>query len=406
MSQETVLTDAQAWLNSRRSNMAFDLIDLANQNSGSNNLAGLEQVAQWLEDWMDIPESRFQSVPLPPRRIIDDSGIELSIEAAPALRWDCRPDAARRVLLGIHYDTVYGPNHALQKCNWISSERLGGPGVADAKGGLVILRYALQAVERFSLAAACGWTIVLNPDEEIGSPSSSRLLRDLASDYDFGLWFEPALAGGALVSERKGSGTFIVVARGRSAHAGRHFEQGRNAIAHLGRLVESLDRLNGQRPGVTINVGHFVGGGPVNVVPDLAVARFNVRVKDREQQAWVETEIHALIEDFSKSEGLTCQLHGSFHAPPKLMTPPQRQLMRAVEDAAQRLGQAVQWQSTGGVCDGNKLAAAGLPNIDTLGAIGDGLHSSQEWVSVDSMPQKSLLIAELLSNYSVGQFSL
>lgn len=181
------------------------------------------------------------------------------------------PSASARVLLAIHYDTVFGPEHCFQQCTRLSDTSLRGPGVADAKGGIVVLRYALQALLKYQIHGEVGWTVVLNPDEELGSPNSSTYLRDLASEFEFGLLFEPALPTGALVSQRKGSGNFTAVVRGRAAHAGRHFEDGRNALAEISRLAAALDALNGLREGTTINIGHITGGGPVNIVPELAV---------------------------------------------------------------------------------------------------------------------------------------
>ena len=396
--------NASQWLDNQLVSIRDDLISLCNMNSGSANLAGLLRVAEQLETRFPI-DCQFSTIELAPRFSIDDHGNSTEHPAGPVLRWDCRPTAKRRVLLAIHYDTVFGTEHSFQSCQLIEEDRLNGPGVADAKGGILVIMNALEAYERFNATDDLGWTVVLNPDEEIGSPSSVDYFQRIASDFDFGLLFEPALPTGELVSERKGSGNFDVVVRGKSAHAGRHFEDGRNAIVSLCEALLQLDRLNGTREGLTINVGNFVGGGPVNVVPDTAVGRINVRMNDQESADWFEQQMKDAVSSVSAKDGIEATFHGKIASPPKSLTPEIRRLMEAIEVCTnESLGRKVKWKTTGGVCDGNKLAAAGLPNIDTLGPIGDGLHSSQEWVQLSSIPQKAKVIVELLTSFGAGRF--
>ncbi len=396
------LLEAQAWLESNQEQMVKDLIELANQNSGSSNVDGLISVASWLADWCNFHPAKFQRIHLPARRTIGDDGKELIQETGPALRWDYRPDSRQRVLFAIHYDTVYGIDHSFQTCHRHDSDKLQGPGVADAKGGIIVLRYAIKALMEFSLLHDCGWTVLLNPDEEVGSPSSNKVFSEMARDFDFGLLFEPCLPTGELVSHRKGSGNFCVVVRGRSAHAGRDFFHGRNAVAKLCWLLTQLDQLNGQREGLTINIGNLRGGGPVNVVPDLAIGRFNVRLVDSEGEKWFEDHLRSLVAEVNRCEGYQCEVHGSISSPAKLVTPESQQLMLAIEACGSELGQPIHWKGTGGVCDGNKLAAAGLTNVDTMGPMGDGLHSPNEWVLVSSLVAKAKLVVELISRFAAG----
>jgi glutamate carboxypeptidase len=276
--------------------------------------------------------------------------------------------------------------------------------VADAKGGVVVARAALEALEQFALAGDCGWTLLLTPDEEIGSPASGDVWTTLAASHDFGLLFEPALPSGALVGERKGSGSFTLVVRGRAAHAGRDFASGRNAVALASHLATLFDRLNGQHSGMTVNIGQLVGGTAVNVVPDRALVRLNVRVPDAASQHLFEAALSDALAEADQQEGFSVTVFGGFHAPPKLLNHPQRELMNAIEHASGLLGHRVHWQASGGVCDGNRLAAAGLPNIDTLGPVGDGLHSPEEWVDVTSIPAKAQLVVELLSGFGQGKY--
>lgn len=402
-----ILDVVPLWLAEQQDCMKSDLVALANQNSGSDNLPGLLAVAQWLEDWFwpDLTNINFQRVSISPRKLVNSLGDVEQSKTGPILRWDFQPEAVRRVLLMIHYDTVFGVEHPFQVCRDIDEDQLGGPGVADAKGGIVVIRSALQALHENGWQPGIGWTVILNPDEEVGSLSSTAYMAEVANEFDFGLLFEPSLPSGELVSNRKGSGNFDLVVRGKAAHAGRHFADGRNAVALLSRILVQLDDLNGQREGTTINVGAVQGGGPVNIVPDLAIGRFNARVLDQESQQWFEGKLQQIIEAANQHEGLSVELHGGVTSPPKQLTPEIESLMRAIESVYEaQLGKQLAWRATGGVCDGNKLAAAGLPNIDTLGPVGDGLHSSKEWVQPSSLVEKAHVIASILERFDQGEF--
>ncbi|MEM8735109.1 MAG: hydrolase [Planctomycetota bacterium] len=409
MSNESLLSESAAkWLTEQLPEAKRDLVALANQNSGSSHLAGLLAMADQIEAWFDLKEGGDQPVSatrtsLPDRQIVSNEGDVSRLATGPVLRWDLRPELPRRVLLVIHYDTVFGPDHEFQSCQMLDDDRMGGPGVADAKGGIVVIRNAVRALEQFHLADQIGLTVVLNPDEEVGSLSSAGYLQEIASDFDFGLLFEPALPTGELVAKRKGSGNFEIVVHGRAAHAGRHFEDGRNAVALLSRMFVALDDLNQEIDRCTINVGECHGGVAVNVVPPVAVGRFNIRVEDDDAAKRVMERVESIVGGANDADGFQVQLFGGMTSPPKVLTPAMEALMQAVETVTSAVqGGPVQWRSTGGVCDGNKLAAAGLPNIDTMGPVGDGLHSSGEWVQVSSLTQKAAVVVELLARYASG----
>src|SRR5262249_39128994 len=151
----------------------------------------------------------------------DDEGREKSRPLGKALAFQSPPRAGPRVLLGIHYDTVFGVDHLFQSVTRVDENTLRGPGVCDAKGGLLVLLHALLALERSPVAGSLAWEVLLNPDEEIGSPGSGSLFAAAAKRNDIGLLFEPALPDGSLVASRKGSGNFTFIVHGRAAHAGR-----------------------------------------------------------------------------------------------------------------------------------------------------------------------------------------
>lgn len=392
----TSLEHAAEWLKQQYPTMLEQLVALAEMNSHSENVRGLLQVAETLRKMfepLDVP-CRVQE--LLPRQIVSDSGDISEKLTGPALVWHQRAQQAKRVLLAIHYDTVYPVDHPFQKCDWLDDHRLRGPGVADAKGGIIVMLWALLAAEKFELLPKLGWSVVLNPDEEIGSPCSWSLWRTIASAYRYGLLMEPSLPDGALVNQRKGSGTFTIVMRGRAAHSGRNFREGRNAIAKLAEMALEMHRWNDIDPGVIVNVGKFVGGQAANVVPDVATLRINIRIDDFSQQELILSRLNRLVETYNSHEGFCCSLTGCFHAPPKQVCPKTEWLMRQIEVASAQQGIKVRFAATGGASDGNKLAAVGLPNIDTLGPRGDRLHSPEEWVDTKSLVENSERLLRLL----------
>ena len=399
----------QKWLLDHQEPMVSDLEQLCNMNSGSDNAEGLVRVADWLVEYFAPLDAACERIELPSFQLMDDFGAVRSQATGPALRWNLPGSSSgkrRRLLLTIHYDTVYGPDNPFQLCDRFEAEspsgqtelRMRGPGVIDAKGGIVVLRYAVLAARKFMDLSNLDLSIVLTPDEEIGSPAAIDLWKKICCDFDFAMLYEPAMADGALVSTRKGTGTFVFVIRGKSAHSGRNFHEGRNAVNHACKVALAMDALNGQRPDVTINIGRMRGGDAVNVVPELAVLRVNVRVTSKEDQAWIIAQVQHIVQSYNMHEsGFRVELHGGMQASPKIVDSAVRIWMQSVEQAGEQIGESISWKNSGGASDGNKLAALGLPNIDTFGPEGDLLHSDQEWVRLSSLPPKAALSAAVIA---------
>jgi glutamate carboxypeptidase len=383
--------------------MTARLIEWANINTGSTNVAGLDRFRAILRREFESLGGTTSEIDLPPAESVDGAGRVIQTPVGKALSVVKRLDAPVRVFLCIHMDTVYAPNHPFQSCMNLDDRTLGGPGVADAKGGLVVMLAALGALEASPLAQRIGWEVLINPDEEIGSLSSAPLLAQAAARNRVGLLFEPATADGALIERRKGSGSFTVVVHGKSAHAGRDFAAGRNAIVAMARLATGLHDLNSDLNGVTINVGKVEGGGPTNVVPDLAIVRFNVRTTEPADEPKFMQRLTKLLGDVSKQDGIRAELHGRFTSPPKIPDARGRALMTLIERCGTEMGLRIQWKHSGGTCDGNKLAAAGLPNIDTLGPCGGDLHSPREYVLLDTLPERARLTALVLMKLANGE---
>jgi glutamate carboxypeptidase len=373
-------------------------------NSGSQERAGLERMRQPLADAFAALPGEVSIVPLPPSQRVKPDGEVVEVEHAPSIRVRVRAQAPIQIALTGHYDTVFPAAHPFQK-PWREGEVLRGPGVADMKGGLSLMLAALQAFERLPGGKRVGYEVLINPDEEIGSPGSAPLLADLGKRAHVGLTYEPALADGALVDARKGSGNFSLAFRGRAAHVGRAFAEGRNAVMAAAEAALAINALNGKREGVTFNVGAIDGGGPVNVVPDRAVLRLNVRAPDNEGAAWAQAEL-ARIAHAANKHDIAAHLHGGITRPPKPVTPKLAKMIGWTKQAGAALGLDLKFGPSGGVCEGNNLAAAGCPNIDTLGPCGGAIHSDQEFALIPSFAERAKLSFMLLSGFERGVFDI
>jgi glutamate carboxypeptidase len=360
--------------------------------SGTYHLPGLATMADALSEAFGV-FGDVGRISLPQTTQIDSGGIETTVALGQALSIVRRPNAPLRVLLVIHYDTVYGPDNPFQRVTLLPNGYWNGPGVVDAKGGIVVMLAALHALEASPLAEKIGWEIVLNPDEEIGSPGSANLLEEAARRNHFGLLFEPALPDGSLVGDRKGSGNFTIVVRGRAAHAGRDFAAGRSAVVALAKLIVEAAQRSGE---ITLNCGQISGGRALNIVPDLAIGRFNARTTKKEEAQQIVDLFQSLIAEANKGDGITATLHGSFSSPPKTLDTASLKLFESVRSCGRELGMELNWRPSGGTCDGNRLAAAGLPLIDTMGPVGGDLHSPSEFLIPDSIAQRAKLTALLL----------
>ena len=392
-------TQTLSWLDSRQDEMLKLIVELCDINSGTQNLPGNKQVLDRLVGCFESLDGDLKVVPAEPWESVDEQGQVETRTSGAILHVRKWPEAPRKVMLCIHMDTVYGANHSFQKCRTMEDGTVNGPGVIDAKGGIVLLLYALKALEQGPLAGKVGWEVILNADEEIGSPGSDTFIRQRAPHCDAGMLFEPSLPDGTLVSWRKGTGNFTFVVKGKSAHTGRDFQSGRNALATLSRMMVEIDDWNTD-PEVTFNVGRIRGGTALNMVPDLAVGRVNVRVKDLQQKADVEEKFTALVKRYSERDGISVELHGDFKSPPKPIDEGVQAMQRRIEACGEKLEMKIAWRGTGGASDGNRFADAGLPNIDTLGPQGDFIHSDREYLMPESLVPRAKLAALLLASFA------
>ncbi|WP_022686540.1 hydrolase [Sphingomonas phyllosphaerae] len=367
-------------------------------NSGTRNLAGCAAMANALSEAFGVLPGTLRLLEPTPAQAVTPDGRVDALAHGRHLHLSVRPQAAVRILLTGHMDTVYPVDHPFQTLTWREAGVLGGPGVADMKGGLSLLLEALLAIE--ATAPAIGYDVVINSDEETGSLSSAALLAEVARGKTAALTYEPALPDGTLAGARGGTGNFSIVVHGRAAHAGRNPEDGRNAVVAAGALAV---RLHAERsPRLAVNPARVDGGGPNNVVPDLAVLRVNFRPADGGEIARATAAIDAAVAAAAAAYDVTIEVHGGFNRPPKPIDAGAARLFELVRATGGDLGQPIAWRDTGGVCDGNNIAACGVPVVDTMGARGGAIHSADEFLIVDSLAERAALSAVTMLRIADG----
>ncbi|MFL6758608.1 hydrolase [Sphingomonas sp.] len=370
-------------------------------NSGSRNLAGLERMADLLVDAFAALPGILRLDNPAPVEAVDAAGRTVTIEHGRHLHLTVRPTAPIQLLFTGHMDTVFAADHPFQQTRWLEDEVLNGPGVADMKGGLAVMLAALGAVERIPAADRFGYEVVINSDEEVGSPASAALLARAAQGKRAALTYEPAaLPDGTLAGARPGSGNFAFVVRGRSAHAGRNPEDGRNALLAAADLALRLDTL--RREGLSVNPSRIEGGSPSNVVPDLAILRVNLRPRDPAVEAAAKQAVASAVDAVAAERDVHVEISGGFGRPPKPLTAAAEKLFGLVKQAGTDLGQEIAWQPSGGVCDGNNIAACGVPVVDTMGVRGGKIHSPEEFLIVDSLAERAALSALTILRLAEG----
>ena len=361
-------------------------------NSGTGNLRGLATTASLLADAFSSLHGDVELVdPAPVERVLSDGHI-VEVEHGRHLVATVRPDAPIQLLLTGHMDTVFAEDHSFQQLRWLDEGVLNGPGVADMKGGIAVMLAALSAAETDPEFASVGYQVIINSDEETGSASSADLIRRLARGKLAAFTYEPsALPDGTLAGARPGSGNFSIIVKGRSAHAGRNPQDGRNALLAAADLALRLKALT--REGLTVNPARIDGGSPNNVVPENAVLRVNLRPHSPELEIFALAEIKALVAAIESEHDVAIHLHGGFNRPPKPLTAEAEKLFTLVKACGEDLGLSIGWKSTGGVCDGNNIAACGIPVVDTMGVRGGGIHSSDEYLITESLVERARLSA-------------
>lgn len=313
------------------------------------------------------------------------------------LRITWRPEnsssAGQLLVLG-HYDTVYATGTLAKMPFRLRGGKAYGPGIFDMKAGIVQALFALQALQELKASLKKRIVFLWTSDEEIGSESSRKLIETEARRSDAVFVLEPSFGPrGLLKTARKGVGQAEVVVRGRASHAGLAPEEGVNAIHELALQLTRIEKWNDPRRGVSINADVIEGGTRVNVIAESARAILDLRALRTSDMRDLERRLYALRPVL---KGARLELTGGFDRPPL-----ERKMCAALFARAKSLAQQMHLSlgecTAGGGSDGNFTGALGIPTLDGLGAVGDGAHSSHEYVFIHTMPARAALLAALLA---------
>ena len=301
-----------------------------------------------------------------------------------------RSKAPRTLLLG-HLDTVW-PLGTLRSMPWREADgKLYGPGVLDMKAGVVMALEAISALQ--SLGQHHPVSLLLNSEEEVGSPVSRAITERLASQCAAVFVLEPA-QGLAYKTARKGVGHFDLRVQGVASHAGVDFERGHSAVLEMARLIERVSAFTDLKRGITVNAGVVAGGTRSNVVAADCRCEVDVRIAKASDAARIERMFRALR---TTDKACSLTLSGGINRPPMERKPGTIALFQQARRLAAEIGVTLEEAATGGGSDGNFTAALGIPTLDGMGAIGAGAHADHEHVVTKHLVERTALLAAMIA---------
>ncbi|MCS6891661.1 MAG: M20 family metallopeptidase [Rhodovarius sp.] len=362
----------------------------------------LEELRGWVE--METPSTDAAAV----NRLLDHAEAELRrvgavIERLPGrdgygdtliARSTARADKPAVVVAG-HVDTVWDHGRLTSDMPFrIEGDRAYGPGIYDMKAGSFLAFHALREILRQGVPTNRPIVLLLTPDEEVGSPTSRAPIEAEAARAAAVLIPEPAGGPqGACVTARKGTGDFTITIRGRAAHAGGNWSEGRSATVALARVILAVHGLTDLDRGITTNVAPVWGGTRPNVIADEAGCKVDFRIADPAQAPEVEAAIRALA---GEEDGISITVEGGLNRPPMAETPEGLALYARAREIAARFGYDLPKQHRGGGSDGNFTAALGIPTLDGLGCPGHGAHAPDEHILWRQLAPRGATLAELM----------
>ncbi|EDL66253.1 M20 family metallopeptidase [Bacillus sp. SG-1] len=375
----------QEYISNRQEEMLKLIETLVNIDSGSGNKAGVDRIGSLLKREYEKIGFNIDVVHQ------DEYGNHLIIQHREAVD----PD----ILVIAHMDTVFPEGTALERPFRLEGNMAYGPGVIDMKSSLVTLLYAMKALLAEKSPHSRNVQILLNSDEEIGSPSSQDLIKEAAKGKKYALIMEPARKDGSLVSSRRGKGNYTLNVIGRAAHSGIEPEKGRSAIEELAHKVIQMHELNDHENGISVNVGLIEGGSSVNTVSDHASAQMEIRITESEQAHSVEEKMEEIC---SKTDvpGTEIIFEGEINRPPMEKNKRNNQLLQKIIAVGEEMGIEITDTSTGGGSDASFTSAARVATIDGMGPIGGNAHSDKEYLDVSSLSERTLLLAKVIENLS------
>ena len=386
-----------SWLDSQEGNMLEMLERITNINSGSLNKQGVNELALIFGEELHQLGFSISTLPVEAIEMPSCPGSDYNVDVADHILASKIGSGSKLLMMG-HLDTVFPPGSPFQKFSR-EGDTMYGPGVSDMKGGLVVMLYALKALNESDELGDKSITVLLNSDEEMGSLSSRKYLEEQALVHDWGLVYESS-GNNRFTRERKGLGQARFVVHGRASHAGGAHEQGRSAIKELAYKIVQIENITDYETGVTVNVGVISGGEARNTIAPCAEALIDLRYPEAQQGidavAQFE-EIFGSVFSYPINPGeITTESWSNLHRPAKIATPESDYLLNKTIAIGRLLGQELGVGDSGGGTDGSLTQAVGLPTLDSLGSAGTGAHSNREQGRVSSLVERAKLSAILI----------
>lgn len=365
-----------------------DLAQLVNIDSPADHAAGLNQI-------QGILTARLKAM-----------GAEIKTVASPRGSYNIvatfTGSGTGKLLLMAHVDTVFKVGAAAERPFRINGDRAYGPGVVDDKGPVLTGLYAIKLLQDTGFKDFSKITYLLNVDEEIGSPSSKELIKELAKQHDYAICLEGGRSDDGIVSFRKGISYLLLEAKGRASHAGNAPEKGVNALLELVEQVPALARLADKDKGTTVSFTVFQSGDKTNVIPDKAVAKADIRILLPEEMDRLEKEAAEVITRKLLPES-QIKLTITRGRPPFPKNAATDALIEKAQSVYQEIGKTLTVAGSGGGSDGNYTASVGTPTLDSLGFVGGGGHGVDEYLEIKSIAPRLYLLSRLLMDLGSGK---
>lgn len=365
-----------------------DLSQLVNIDSPADHVAGINQIQEILAAKLKAMGGDIKVVP--------------SSRGANNIVTTFIGTGSGRLLLMAHVDTVFKVGTAAERPFRIQGDRAYGPGVSDDKGPVLTGLYALKLLQDGGFKDYAKITYLLNVDEEVGSPSSKELIKELARQHDYAICLEGGRSNDGVVSFRKGISYLQIETKGRASHAGNAPEKGINALLELVEQIPPLARLADPDKGTTLNFTVFHSGDKTNVIPDKAIAKADIRILAPEEMDRLEREATEVITHklFPESQIKLTITRGR---PPFPKNPATDALIEKAQAVYQEIGKALTVAGSGGGSDGNYTASVGTPTLDSLGFVGGGGHGVDEYLEIKSIAPRLYLLSRLMMDLGSGK---
>lgn len=365
-----------------------DLAQLVNIDSPADHAAGLNQIQDILSGKLKAMGAEIKMVPSP--------------RGASNLVATFTGTGKGRLLMMAHIDTVFAVGAVKERPFRIQDGRAYGPGVSDDKGPVLTGLYALKLLRDSGYKNFGQITYLINVDEEIGSPSSRELIKELAKQHDVAICLEGGRSDDGVVSFRKGISSLKLEAKGRASHAGNAPDKGINALLELVEQVPALARLADREKGTTISFTVFRAGDKLNVIPDKAVAMADIRVLLPEEMDRLEKEAAEVV-SHKLFPGSELKLTITRGRPPFPQNAATDALIEKAQSIYQEIDKKLSAAGSGGGSDGNYSASVGTPTLDSLGFVGGNAHSVDEYMETKSIAPRLYLLTRLLMDLGAGE---